>query len=684
VIGNTVSADLIDYLKRDTYRLGMERTLDLHVLNYYTLVPAEEPTDHDGHHEKDTTVLTQQAPKRFRCAIQIHDSKRGTSRAGLINDIFRLLDIRQEIHEKAVMHRVVQSGIAMFSRALLLLGNQKPTSEDLVCLGAKHHALQGEDLFLDALLKLKTPHGRAGHRIREGVRIVEKLVDRRVYRPLVIIPGDRAATHFKFSSRDIDARRGREFNLQTLGAIVDSTFYSAFLLFVSSCIEDLLVGVIPSEQELIGRIKGLDNSPAALDSAMNLVPSRVIIWTTPYKQLYKDPGVVVALSDVVERIDELCCDAAKQSSSDLAVLGLVASAIGHADSKYAAMWKLYVFVSDGLYYTGLLSKLKGSAGRTNSPKESHLAQLRRAEALVVAAIEAIAEDWQNYCDRTESADDRASRLGRGMDSEKFRNLLHLWLAKYGMNESRDTDPTVGLSEVNVQQYVHEWNASGCPVGDRCRDVRYKYPLSAQANWIAAKEEEVGSSARAVVEYLERCGFSSPDILSSAEFEQLVEQWEAAEDGAKLQRGQGNDHLSIERLWTSMLPKVNETSRPEVAGSEETVPRLEWTDQPAIPEVPSKRIAATAELPSSRAEVRKWLKEEAKSLSPHVRGQLTRDLEPLLDFLFREIVDDRVRREAIADLRRRIINESSLIFNNLKTDQVLVALKRRFQSSTLLP
>ena len=37
------------------------------------------------------------------------DSKRNTLRMELLNDLFQLLNLRHEIHEKAVFHRVVQS-----------------------------------------------------------------------------------------------------------------------------------------------------------------------------------------------------------------------------------------------------------------------------------------------------------------------------------------------------------------------------------------------------------------------------------------------------------------------------------------------------------------------------------------------------------------------------------------------
>ncbi len=122
IIGNTLSADLMDYLKRDPQRLGSDRRIDLHLLNYYVLVDDKLGKNSDVPSESEHTANQPSVVrKRYRCAIDLHDRKRGTPRVNLIDDIFRLLDLRQEIHQKAVMHRVVQSANAMLSRALLLL-----------------------------------------------------------------------------------------------------------------------------------------------------------------------------------------------------------------------------------------------------------------------------------------------------------------------------------------------------------------------------------------------------------------------------------------------------------------------------------------------------------------------------------------------------------------------------------
>jgi hypothetical protein len=115
IIGDTLSADLLDYLQRDLGRLGIKKGPDLRLLDSYvmTRVTLEGKIDHTPH-EPDPEELLIPPPKQswYRCAIDLEHPKRGVVRMERLNDLFRLLDLRHEIHEKAVFHRVVQSGAA--------------------------------------------------------------------------------------------------------------------------------------------------------------------------------------------------------------------------------------------------------------------------------------------------------------------------------------------------------------------------------------------------------------------------------------------------------------------------------------------------------------------------------------------------------------------------------------------
>ncbi len=151
IIGNTLSADLLDYLTRDPQRLRFNRGLHLNLLNYYALAPW---------HPQTTSVLavatSRQAHNWYRCSIDLYDYKRGTVRMELFNDIFRLLDLRHEIHEKAVFHRVVQAANAMLSRTILLLGDRRPELKDLFGLVNRLARFVAKIIFSTRLLSAAT------------------------------------------------------------------------------------------------------------------------------------------------------------------------------------------------------------------------------------------------------------------------------------------------------------------------------------------------------------------------------------------------------------------------------------------------------------------------------------------------------------------------------------------------
>lgn len=149
VIGNTLSADLLDYLLRDIRHLGLNRGLDQNLLNSYVLakyVPSFSGIESDASRVGSKAL--------YRCALDLDDYKRGTFRTEPLNDLFRLLDLRHEIHEKAVNHRVVQSAVAMMSRCIQLLGeDRRPKQQEIIGIGRPTAALSGDEQFLSTLFE---------------------------------------------------------------------------------------------------------------------------------------------------------------------------------------------------------------------------------------------------------------------------------------------------------------------------------------------------------------------------------------------------------------------------------------------------------------------------------------------------------------------------------------------------
>ncbi|HEY6803736.1 MAG TPA: HD domain-containing protein [Pyrinomonadaceae bacterium] len=271
IIGDTLSADLIDYLMRDQSRLGMKGGVDDKLLNFYVLVSWKpSPKADKGFHAERFW---------YRSAIDLSDHKRGTFRAERLNDLFRLLDLRHQIHEKAVYHRVVQSAIAMLSRACLILDRNKPSLKVLYGYAAESPALAGDDHFLEQLITASLDEEtkskrRAGNKAEAHRTLVHKLAERRVYRPLMVVPGDRVPSLLRL--RREDNRENLEPVLRQLAAIIDSTFFSKFFLLTSKLIESLLQHALDSEDDIYEQVERLEKDDTILRKACEGIPKRVI------------------------------------------------------------------------------------------------------------------------------------------------------------------------------------------------------------------------------------------------------------------------------------------------------------------------------------------------------------------------------------------------------------------------
>lgn len=97
IVTNTVCADLLDYLKRDIYHLGLDYSYDPRLYEYMVLAPDRM--------------------RRTRFAIRL--MKGGKLRHDAITQIFELLNLRYILAEAALFHHAKDAHSAMLSRALL-------------------------------------------------------------------------------------------------------------------------------------------------------------------------------------------------------------------------------------------------------------------------------------------------------------------------------------------------------------------------------------------------------------------------------------------------------------------------------------------------------------------------------------------------------------------------------------
>ncbi len=330
IIGDTLSADLLDYLHRDPVHLGIPGGLDPKLLRSFVLVKTSSHDSFNGPPEPTSDA----AQQWYRGAVDLFDRKRGTIRSERLNDLFRLLDLRHQIHEKAVYHRVVQASIAMLSRAALPLHRGKtllPTLDVLYGQTIEEYwspAVAGEDRFLEILARKCTAEKNLS-----SSDILKKIVERRIYKPLLIVSGDRVKSLLGLTNYT------PENACREIAAIIDSAYFASFFLLVSGLLESWLQHGYKDSTEVTDELNAIG---VKLDEGQepSSVPTRVIFWTLPYKQLFKNPAILIAGADnTVCRLTDLQ-DASVAPKAFNQVSARVQAGLADAEARYASLWKI--------------------------------------------------------------------------------------------------------------------------------------------------------------------------------------------------------------------------------------------------------------------------------------------------------------------------------------------------------
>lgn len=351
---------------------------------------------------------------------------------------------------------------------------------------------------------------------------------------------------------------------------------------------------------------------------------------------------------------------------DSSLLRLVKASIEDADAKYAALWKLYVFISDGLFYSGVLGKL----ARTPEAEYGigdHICRLEECQAFFVKAIRVVDNDWREIRIACANVEERGQRLIGSMEREEFRDLVDNW--KKTLMDMGDSirELVRRVCRVDVEYYAHSWDESRNQMDSNCRDVRYKVDCTAEAAWALAKRKEAGENEKALVSLLEGLKVG-PKSLSELEFRDLINLLDGRPLGKlKELRGawrKGNEAWEFVKdlLWGT-FPHWDAKASVDA----------EMGDQFAFGAVDS-HFRGTEE------ELREWLMVQAEMLNPRVRRELLHAIEPMAGLIGREI-DEGMRVEAMRDVRVRFQNEQRKLFNrfnHIRLDEVLGILRRRWK------
>ena len=107
LVGNTVCADLIDYIHRDWHNIGKPRFLDTRLLQYMEI---RTPTP-------DAIKVRASAPES-QIVVNLQPRERGRYRSDAVTAILDLLESRYQLWEVGILHRTKTSATAMLERAL--------------------------------------------------------------------------------------------------------------------------------------------------------------------------------------------------------------------------------------------------------------------------------------------------------------------------------------------------------------------------------------------------------------------------------------------------------------------------------------------------------------------------------------------------------------------------------------
>jgi len=354
--------------------------------------------------------------------------------------------------------------------------------------------------------------------------------------------------------------------------------------------------------------------------------------------------------------------------------------IRDANSKYSALWKLYVFISDGLFYTGIYNKIKDtiSGQGSNTASELHKKRLNEAQDFFITAFDTITQDWERTTEgRKENRDikqfvnDKEVLLGEQMNSEVFKHLIKTWVLNYESIKFRpEYKKTIrSLSTVNIDHYVHSHPLQE-EQGRNCRDIRYKMDYK-PADIIYCKTKKEGHK---LISFLKNIGFNKPDVLTELEFDHLLELFDdrACQTYELLTNNRLVDINDLKLLWLSGFPWPEyEGIKPEKVSRS---PRKEELQQTEL---------KLQVIPQTDGEIEDWLLNETEILEDkRVIRQFNKNISSIKDKI-KEIVESlpqELRQEVFADLKQRFRNDSRLIFNDIKVKQLIYTLERRWQKS----
>lgn len=206
MIGDTICADLLDYLYRDWYHIGKEKTFDERILQYMEIKP------------KDLRYKPfPEAKSTDKFVISL--GKKPKIRTDAISSILDLLESRYQLAESVLFHRTKMAASAMLDRALYeLYRGKQGTQEEL-----ERMILPYSDEQLISQSRKDSSQNRAAS------EILSKLEKRQLYKTIVAygydeIPHDLVRKIQRTYSSDKENREQATKNRATILKLLEQDF----------------------------------------------------------------------------------------------------------------------------------------------------------------------------------------------------------------------------------------------------------------------------------------------------------------------------------------------------------------------------------------------------------------------------------------------------------------------------
>lgn len=177
IIGNTISADLLDYALRDMECSGLKATYDGRILQYFTMIT--ETKDFELLTNKEKIIKNMD---RNRMALKIFKDR---IRYDALSEIHQILNLRYLLTERVLFHRTKCAAGAMLGKCIELLQLSEEEKRSIYRMG---------DLsFLDFLENKATKANESASQSNEpneipgkegALELIRRLRSRRFYKPI--------------------------------------------------------------------------------------------------------------------------------------------------------------------------------------------------------------------------------------------------------------------------------------------------------------------------------------------------------------------------------------------------------------------------------------------------------------------------------------------------------------------